>query len=196
RLRREPRPPLADVLRIGREIAEGLAAAHAAGLVHRDVKPANVWLKAPAGAAVLLDFGLARAAAGGGPTQPGSVLGTPAYRAREQANGHPTAPRADLFALGVVLYELAAGRRPPAVRRPVRRVRPARGPARPAASALLGRCPRAGRPVRAGHAAAGQGPGRPAGVGRRGRGGAAGHRPGRRPARAADRHSGAAVAAP
>src|SRR5262249_14288411 len=98
RLQREPRPPPADVLPPGREVAEGLAAAHAAGLVHRDVKPANVWLKAPAGAAVLLDFGLARAAAGDGPTQPGSVLGTPAYMAPEQANGQPTDHRADLFA--------------------------------------------------------------------------------------------------
>src|SRR5439155_11838410 len=64
RLRREPRPPLAEVLRIGREMADGLAAAHEAGLIHRDVKPANVWLEGGRGRVKLLDFGLARAEEG------------------------------------------------------------------------------------------------------------------------------------
>jgi tRNA A-37 threonylcarbamoyl transferase component Bud32 len=113
RLKREPRPPLAEVVRIGREMAEGLAAAHAAGVVHRDVKPANVWLKAPGGSAVLLDFGLARAAeSGDGLTQSGSVVGTPAYMAPEQADGQAVDHRADLFSLGVVLYQLATGASP------------------------------------------------------------------------------------
>jgi hypothetical protein len=89
----------------------GLAAAHARGLVHRDVKPANLWLEAPAGRLKVLDFGLARAADGAdGLTEPGMPLGTPAYMAPEQADGRTADARADLFGLGCVLYRLLAGR--------------------------------------------------------------------------------------
>src|SRR5205085_428398 len=103
---REAPLPVPEVARIGREIAEGLAAAHEAGLIHRDVKPGNIWLEAPltplplgergeGGRVKLLDFGLVRAAQEGGRTktkltEDGSVLGTPAYMAPEQAGLLPT----------------------------------------------------------------------------------------------------------
>jgi CubicO group peptidase (beta-lactamase class C family) len=111
RLRREGRLPTAEVLRVGAEIAEGLAAAHAHGLIHRDVKPANVWLEEGRGRVKLLDFGLVRAAGQGeGLTRPGSILGTPEYMAPEQGSGGATDHRTDLFSLGCVLYRLATGR--------------------------------------------------------------------------------------
>ena len=121
RLRREKTPSPTEVVRIGREIAEGLAAAHALGLIHRDVKPANVWLETPpgeAGAAVsggrvkILDFGLVRDAGDPQLTAEGVVVGTPAYMAPEQANGEEVDARADLFALGCVLYRMATGDAP------------------------------------------------------------------------------------
>ena len=109
RLEAGPLPP-AEAARIGHEAALGLAAAHAAGLVHRDVKPANLWLEDPNRRVKVLDFGLARAADGAdGLTRPGGILGTPAYMAPEQADGHPVDARADLFSLGATLYEMATG---------------------------------------------------------------------------------------
>jgi hypothetical protein len=113
RLQRDRKLPLPEVLRIGREIAEGLEAAHASGLVHRDVKPANVWLEAPRGRVKILDFGLARVAAqDDGLTQQGAILGTPAYMAPEQVRGEAVDGRCDLFSLGVVLYRLCTGEQP------------------------------------------------------------------------------------
>ncbi|WP_439628284.1 serine/threonine-protein kinase [Gemmata sp.] len=107
-----PLPP-GEVARLGREAALGLAAAHKAGLVHRDIKPANLWLEAPHGRLLVLDFGLARSVDGvDGMTLEGSVLGTPGYLAPEQANGLPVDGRADLFSLGVTLYQAATGTRP------------------------------------------------------------------------------------
>ena len=107
-------PPLsnAEVLRIGREIAEGLAAAHACGLVHRDIKPANVWLEEGSGRVKILDFGLARAANETARlTQDGSLLGTPAYMSPEQASSAGELDhRSDLFSLGSVLYRMVTGR--------------------------------------------------------------------------------------
>ena len=80
--------PLAEVLRIGRETAEGLAAAHERGLIHRDIKPANMWLEGKRGRVKILDFGLARAADEQSHlTQQGAIVGTPAYMAPEQARG-------------------------------------------------------------------------------------------------------------
>ena len=112
RLRSGAWPTLAEVCRLGREVAEGLAAAHAVGLVHRDVKPANVWIGAD-GRAKLLDFGLARLARGGPAlTRAGVMVGTPSYMAPEQAAGGAIDGRADLFSLGVMLYELTTRRKP------------------------------------------------------------------------------------
>ncbi|HXG12311.1 MAG TPA: protein kinase [Gemmataceae bacterium] len=104
---------LAEVLRIGRELAEGLEAAHERGLVHRDVKPANIWLEAPRDRVKLVDFGLARAANENARlTLTGAVLGTPAYMAPEQASGQTVDHRCDLFSLGSVLYRLCTGQLP------------------------------------------------------------------------------------
>ncbi len=110
---REGMLPLADVLRIGRETAEALAAAHEHGLVHRDIKPGNLWLEAGSGRVKVLDFGLAQAALGDVRlTDPGSIVGTPAYMAPEQTRGTPVDARSDLYSLGVVLFELCTGRLP------------------------------------------------------------------------------------
>jgi eukaryotic-like serine/threonine-protein kinase len=106
-------PGISHVLRIGREIAEGLAAAHERGLVHRDVKPANVWLEAPHGRVKILDFGLARQQQEDAHlTGSGTVVGTPSYMSPEQARGERVDHRSDLFSLGGVLYTLCAGRPP------------------------------------------------------------------------------------
>ncbi len=112
RLKRERLLPLAEALRIARETATGLEAARKRGLIHRDIKPANLWLEEETGRVKILDFGLARAAAGDAQlTQEGAILGTPAYMAPEQAGG--TADhRADLFSLGCVLYRMATGEAP------------------------------------------------------------------------------------
>jgi ABC-type branched-subunit amino acid transport system substrate-binding protein len=113
RLKREAPMPLPDVFRVGREVATGLAGAHARGLIHRDVKPANVWLQAPSGRVKLLDFGLAyEVAAAKNLTQTGVILGTPAYMAPEQADGARVDARADLFSLGCILYEMTTGQSP------------------------------------------------------------------------------------
>lgn len=104
---------LKDVLSFGRQIAEGLAAAHAMGLVHRDIKPANVLIEnGPQTRAKLTDFGLARAADDASMSQSGVVAGTPMYMAPEQARGDALDHRADLFSLGSVLYVMATGRPP------------------------------------------------------------------------------------
>ena len=106
--------PADELLRVGREIAAGLAAAHARGIVHRDIKPANVWLDdgTDPPRVKVLDFGLAQALTDDAAEQPGTVLGTPAYMAPEQAGGAAVGGPADLFSLGCVLYQMAAGRRP------------------------------------------------------------------------------------
>jgi tRNA A-37 threonylcarbamoyl transferase component Bud32/TolB-like protein len=122
RLAREGRLPMGDVLRIGRQITEGLAAAHEQGLVHRDVKPANVWLEdrpsakpGPKGESrvKLLDFGLARAAENAPRlTLNGAIVGTPGFLAPEQARGAAVDARSDLFSLGCVLYQMSTGTAP------------------------------------------------------------------------------------
>jgi Leucine-rich repeat (LRR) protein len=110
RLRRDGRLPLREVLLIGREMAEGLHHAHERGLIHRDVKPANVWLEGKRGRVKILDFGLARTESGAAHlTQAGGVVGTPAYMAPEQAEGGPVDRRCDLFSLGCVLYQMSTG---------------------------------------------------------------------------------------
>jgi len=114
--------PVREIVRIGREIAEGLAAAHEQGLIHRDIKPANVWLETPQGErgalapcsrVKILDFGLARAAGENtNLTQSGAIVGTPAYMAPEQARGEAVDPRCDLFSLGCLLYQMCTGQKP------------------------------------------------------------------------------------
>ena len=103
---------LIDILRIGMQTANGLAAAHAQGLVHRDVKPANILLEISVEKVMLTDFGLARAMDDASITRTGIIAGTPLYMSPEQARGEPVDARSDLFSLGTVLYTLATGRTP------------------------------------------------------------------------------------
>jgi serine/threonine protein kinase/Tfp pilus assembly protein PilF len=110
RIAREGALPIGDALAIARQVANGLACAHAAGIVHRDLKPGNLMLL-PSGDVKILDFGLATV---GDLTRTASnnMLGTASYMAPEQVRGIPVDGRADLWALGVLLYEMLVGRRP------------------------------------------------------------------------------------
>ena len=124
RLERGPLP-LEDALEVAIQVASALEAAHEAGVIHRDLKPGNIMLR-PDGTAVVLDFGLARGAEGSSnqseltqsptitspATMPGTILGTAAYMAPEQARGRMVDRRADIWAFGCVLYEMLTGARP------------------------------------------------------------------------------------
>jgi serine/threonine protein kinase/formylglycine-generating enzyme required for sulfatase activity/WD40 repeat protein len=102
-----------DVLKVGIQVAAGLAAAHERNLIHRDIKPDNIWIEEKTGRAKILDFGLVRATSeDAGLTQSGMVMGTPRYMAPEQALGQDVDHRCDLFSLGSVLYQLASGKLP------------------------------------------------------------------------------------
>lgn len=103
---------VAEVLRIGQQVAEGLAAAHSQGLIHRDIKPANILLERNVERVLLTDFGLARAVDDASLTQSGVIAGTPQYMSPEQARGDNIDHRTDLFSLGSVLYGLLAGHPP------------------------------------------------------------------------------------
>jgi serine/threonine protein kinase len=103
---------LKEILRIGMQTASGLAAAHAQGLVHRDVKPSNILLENGIQRVKLTDFGLARAVDDASLTQSGAIAGTPQYMAPEQANGDAVDYRADLFSLGSVMYAMCVGHSP------------------------------------------------------------------------------------
>jgi len=103
---------LEATLSIGMQVAKGLAAAHSQGLVHRDVKPANVLLAKGTERAIITDFGLARAADDASLTRIGWLAGTPHYMSPEQARGEPVDQRSDLFSLGSLLFAMLAGRPP------------------------------------------------------------------------------------
>ncbi|MCA0146396.1 protein kinase [Blastococcus sp. LR1] len=117
-LAREQRLDPARTVDIVRQAADGLAAAHAAGVVHRDVKPANI-LVTPQGAVKITDFGIARSAASVAVTGTGQVIGTAHYFSPEQASGAQATPASDVYALGAVAYECLAGRRPFEAENPV-----------------------------------------------------------------------------
>ncbi len=113
RIQRERQLPVAEALRLAREVAEALSYAHARGFVHRDIKPANILLHA--GHALVADFGIARAVSDGGQalTQTGLAIGTPQYMSPEQATASSDVDgRSDIYALGCVLYEMIAGEPP------------------------------------------------------------------------------------
>ncbi|MHC4518452.1 MAG: protein kinase domain-containing protein, partial [Planctomycetota bacterium] len=116
RIAREPLN-VEEALSIGRQVAEAVSAAHENGVIHRDLKPGNIKIT-PEGKVKVLDFGLAKAAVGEDRsgettvTQPGRVMGTPAYMSPEQACGKPTDKRSDIWSLGCVLYEMLTGKVP------------------------------------------------------------------------------------
>jgi TolB-like protein len=110
RLAREGPLPVGEALEIARQVGQGLACAHAAGIVHRDLKPGNVMLL-PDGTVKILDFGLAKAR-DWSLSGPSARLGTVSYMAPEQIRGEAVDGRTDLWALGVVLYEMLTGRKP------------------------------------------------------------------------------------
>ena len=113
RLSRQGRLSVDEALPIVDDLLSGLAAAHAQGLVHRDIKPGNILLEAPSGRAVVADFGLVKSLGdAGGRTATGVVLGTVDYMAPEQSRGRTVDHRCDLYAVGVLLYQMLSGRLP------------------------------------------------------------------------------------
>ncbi len=112
RIDREGALPTREILRIAMQTARGLAAAHAQGLVHRDIKPGNILLPENVERVMITDFGLARAADDASLTRSGVIAGTPQYMSPEQARGEPIDHRSDLFSLGSVMYAMSTGHPP------------------------------------------------------------------------------------
>jgi len=112
RLEREGRIPVEDAARILREVASALDLAHRRGVVHRDIKPHNVLLERDSGRSLVTDFGIARTAENSSLTASGMVVGTPTYMSPEQVVGDKVDHRADIYALGIVGYEMLAGKPP------------------------------------------------------------------------------------
>jgi predicted Ser/Thr protein kinase len=145
--------PIGGVVQIILDVLDALAAAHAAGITHRDLKPDNIIVE-PSGRAKVLDFGIAKVARSApgvaAKTRTGSTIGTPEYMSPEQVSGGEADPRADLYAVGVVLYEALAGERPYAgasdfelmrahLEAPIPRLRAARPAVPPALEAVVTR---------------------------------------------------------
>jgi tetratricopeptide (TPR) repeat protein/tRNA A-37 threonylcarbamoyl transferase component Bud32 len=107
-LKRERHLPMERVLKIFKQVCEGLEAAHEQGVVHRDLKPQNVMLGS-GDHVYLTDFGLAKTLEQSGMTQTGAVVGTPYYMSPEQVKGEPAGPRSDIYSLGIILYEMVTG---------------------------------------------------------------------------------------
>lgn len=103
---------LKEALRIGMQIAQGLAAAHKQGLIHRDIKPSNILLENGIERVKISDFGLAQAVDDASVSQQGQIVGTPAFMSPEQADGQPVDSRSDLFSLGSTLYAMCTGKSP------------------------------------------------------------------------------------
>ena len=112
RIVREGRLPVAETERILREVAGALDYAHKRGVIHRDIKPHNILLEADTGRSLVTDFGIARTAEGGSLTATGMLVGTPAYLSPEQVAGEGGDHRADIYALGIVAYEMLTGEPP------------------------------------------------------------------------------------
>ncbi|MEO8335419.1 MAG: bifunctional serine/threonine-protein kinase/formylglycine-generating enzyme family protein [bacterium] len=112
RLERERSLSVEDAIKVASAVASALAHAHKRGVIHRDIKPANVLVDAESGRCLITDFGIARSADASALTATGMMIGTPAYLSPEQVTGDTVDHRADIFALGVMLYEMLAGRTP------------------------------------------------------------------------------------
>jgi formylglycine-generating enzyme required for sulfatase activity/tRNA A-37 threonylcarbamoyl transferase component Bud32 len=112
RLDKDGALPIDDATRILAEVASALAHAHKRGVIHRDIKPENVLIDAESGRALVSDFGIARTAESGALTGTGMVVGTPAYLSPEQVTGETSDHRADIYAFGVMAYEVLAGQLP------------------------------------------------------------------------------------